>query len=56
MFGRRPVYLISIPIFGLACLGAGLAQNMQALLIFRFLAGFLGGPTLAVGAGTIADL
>jgi len=54
--GRRPVYLITIPIFGLFTMGAGLAQNIETLIICRFFAGLFGGPALAVGAGTNADL
>ena len=55
-FGRRVVYLVSLPISSLFILGAGLAQNFATLAICRFLAGFFGAPTLAVGAGTNADL
>ncbi|TVY89796.1 Polyamine transporter [Lachnellula willkommii] len=54
--GRRPVYLLTIPLFGLFTLGAGLAQNVQTVIICRFFAGLFGGPALAVGAGTNADL
>ncbi|TVY41892.1 Polyamine transporter [Lachnellula subtilissima] len=54
--GRRPVYLITIPLFGLFTLGVGFAQNVQTVIICRFFAGLFGGPALAVGAGTNADL
>jgi MFS family permease len=56
IFGRRPVYLISIPIFGLFVFGAGLAQNIETVFICRLFAGLFGGPALAIGAGTNADL
>ena len=55
-FGRRVVYLISLPISSLFVLGAGFSQSFASLAICRFLAGFFGAPTLAVGAGTNADL
>lgn len=55
-FGRRPVYLITIPLFGLFTVGAGLAQNIETILVCRLFAGLFGGPALAVGAGTSADL
>jgi MFS family permease len=55
-FGRRFVYLITIPLFGLFTMGAGLAQNIETVLVCRFFAGLFGGPALAVGAGTNADL
>lgn len=37
-------------------LGAGFSQNFASLLVCRFFAGFLGSPSIAVGAGTNADL
>ena len=55
-FGRRVVYLVSLPISSFFVLGAGFSQNFASLIICRFLAGFFGAPTLAVGAGTNADL
>lgn len=37
-------------------MGAGLAQNVETVIICRFFAGLFGGPALAVGAGTNADM
>lgn len=54
--GRKAVFLITIPISLLFTMGAGLAQNIETLLICRFFSGAFGSPTLAVGAGTIADI
>lgn len=54
--GRRPVYLITTPLFGLFTMGAGLAQNAETVIVCRLFAGLFGGPALAVGAGTNADL
>ena len=56
IFGRRPVYLISIPIFGLFILGAGLAQNIETVFICQLFAGLFRSPALAEGAGTNACL
>ena len=55
-FGRRAVYLITLPLAALFTLGAGFSQNFASLAVCRFFAGFLGAPSLAVGAGTNADL
>lgn len=55
-YGRRPVYLLSLPVFMLFTLGAGLSQSFGSLLACRLLAGLTGSPVLAVGAGTNADL
>ena len=54
--GRRVVYLLSLPISALFILGAGLSNSFASLVICRFFAGFFGGPTLAVGAGTNVDI
>ena len=55
-YGRRVVYLVSLPASLLFTLGAGLAQSFGTLLVCRFLAGTLGSPCLAVAAGTSLDL
>lgn len=54
--GRRVVYLISLPLSALFTLGAGFSNNFASLGICRFFAGFFGGPSLAVGAGTSVDI
>ncbi len=55
-FGRKAVYLLSLPISILFTMATGLAQNIQTVLICRFLSGSFGAPAVAVGAGTIADV
>jgi MFS family permease len=54
--GRKAVYLVTLPLFLLFTMGAGLAQNIQTFIICRFLSSTVGSPALAVGAGTIADI
>jgi len=54
--GRLGTYRISVPISALFTLGAGFAPNITALCILRFFAGFFGGASLPVCAGTSADL
>lgn len=54
--GRKAVYLYTLPIYLLFVLGTGLAQTTPQFLILRFLAGLFGAPSLAIGAGTIADI
>ncbi|KAG4031723.1 hypothetical protein MFRU_008g00850 [Monilinia fructicola] len=53
--GRKPVYLISVPLGCLFTLGCGFSQNMWSLCILRFFAGMAYSPALAIGAGSIAD-
>lgn len=54
--GRKPVYLISGPVYMLFTLGAGFSKSYASLVVCRFFAGLTGSPVLAVGAGTNADL
>lgn len=56
MFGRSVVYKVSAPVFMLFILGAGFSTDLGGLLVCRFLAAMFGGPVLAVGGGTNADL
>ncbi|QIW96550.1 hypothetical protein AMS68_002068 [Peltaster fructicola] len=55
-YGRRMVYLTSIPIFALFTLGAALSQDIASLVITRFFAGIFAGPNVVIGSATIADL
>ena len=56
LYGRAVIYLVSFPLFMIFTVGAGFSRNLAALLICRFLAGTVGSPVLAVGAGTNADI
>ncbi|ETS84329.1 hypothetical protein PFICI_02354 [Pestalotiopsis fici W106-1] len=55
-YGRKPVYLYTLPVFILATMGAGLSRNVAAFVVCRFLAGLAGASCLAVSAGTVADV
>ena len=50
------MYLITFPFLLFFTLGAGFAQNFGTLLVCRFFAGAAGGPSIAVGSGTIGDM
>jgi MFS family permease len=54
--GRAIVYKLSMPLYMLFIMGAGLSKTFAGLLICRTLAAMTGAPCLAVGAGTVADL
>lgn len=56
IYGRSIVYKASAVITMLFTLGAGFSDSFGSLLVCRFLAGTIGGPVLAVGAGTNADM
>lgn len=54
-FGRKSVYLLTIPIFDIFMLGAGLSKGIASLIICRFLAGVFAAPGVSVAAATITD-
>ena len=54
--GRRPVYLIVLPIFTLGSLGVALARTVPQLMFFRVVQAFGGGGGMSVGAGVISDI
>lgn len=55
-YGRRPVYLVAIPIFALFILGASVSRSFVAVAVCRFFAGFFGGPALVLIEGSFADV
>jgi MFS family permease len=56
LYGRRPVFNISL-CATTACIGAGAGcKNMASLLVFRFLAGTFGASPLVNSGGVISDL
>ena len=55
-YGRSVVYKVSALAYMLFILGAGFSDSLASLLVCRFFAGTIGGPVLAVGAGTNADM
>jgi MFS family permease len=56
VFGRKYVYIASLTMLLAFTAGAGAAQSFGALLACRTLAGILGSSTVAIGAGSIADI
>lgn len=57
VFGRKPVYLFSLPISMLFTMGVGLSNgHMRIILPLRFLSGVFASPALSVGSGTIMDI
>ncbi|ORY73238.1 major facilitator superfamily domain-containing protein [Leucosporidium creatinivorum] len=54
--GRNPVYIIGLALFVILQAPCILAPNIATLLVFRFLAGFIGSPALATGAASIMDI
>lgn len=55
-WGRVIVYKTTGLMYILFLIGAGFSKSFASLLICRLLAGISGGPVLAVGAGSVADM
>jgi MFS family permease len=55
-FGRNAVYSVSLVIFMLWIMAAGLAPNFGAQIAFRFLAGSSASAPLVCSGGSIADM
>ncbi|PKS06820.1 hypothetical protein jhhlp_006896 [Lomentospora prolificans] len=56
IFGRKECLLFSYTVFGLGCLGCGLAQNMLQLCVSRAVAGIGGGGMNSVVSILISDI
>jgi len=54
-YGRRPIYLASIPLFVAGSIGVAVSQTYAQLMGTRILQAFGASSGLAIGAGTIGD-
>ncbi|CAG8280557.1 unnamed protein product [Penicillium salamii] len=55
-FGRNAVYIATMVLFLIFIMASALAPNLQAHLIFRFIAGLFASTPLSCAGGTVADL
>ncbi|BEJ01175.1 hypothetical protein CcaverHIS631_0510320 [Cutaneotrichosporon cavernicola] len=55
-YGRRPVYLLSMPIMTVASIGVANSHTIGQIIGTRILQGIGSSSVLAVGAGTVGDL
>ncbi|KAI9693448.1 MAG: hypothetical protein M1820_009241 [Bogoriella megaspora] len=55
-FGRKAVYLTTIPPFALFILGSGLSRGIGSLVVCRFFAGVFGAPGVSIASASIADI
>lgn len=57
VFGRKPIYLVSLPLSCLFTMGVGLSQgHMRIILPCRFFAGAFASPAMSIASGTIMDI
>ncbi|KAI9805765.1 MAG: hypothetical protein M1833_005258 [Piccolia ochrophora] len=56
IYGRRPIYLISMSIFMLLVLPCALARSLAEVLVVRFIGALAGSAMIANAPGTVADI
>lgn len=54
-FGRKAVYLTTLPLFDIFVLGCALSRDIAQLTICRFFSGLFAAPAVSVAAATITD-
>ncbi|KAF2117270.1 benomyl/methotrexate resistance protein [Lophiotrema nucula] len=54
-YGRRPIYIGSFLFFTIWLIPCAVAQNLQTMLVARFLDGLVGSAFLSVAGGTVGD-
>ncbi|EHY59877.1 hypothetical protein HRR83_009313 [Exophiala dermatitidis] len=55
-YGRRPIYILAYVFFTIWLIPCATSQNIQTMLIARFLDGFSGSAFLSVAGGTVGDM
>ncbi|VEU22363.1 DEKNAAC103608 [Brettanomyces naardenensis] len=56
LFGRKIVYLVSIPIAGAFTIGVAMSKNIGQVLVLRFFAALTSSGAFAICGGTIGDI
>jgi multidrug resistance protein len=55
-YGRRLIYIVSWTLYVVFIIPQAVAQNIETVVVSRFLDGFAGSAFLAVSGGTVGDL
>ena len=55
-YGRRPIYIGAFGMFFIWLIPCAVAQNIQTMLIVRFIDGLAGSAFLSVAGGTVGDV
>jgi multidrug resistance protein len=56
IYGRRPVYIVTMGLFTLLVIPCGLAKSIETILISRFFGAFFGAAMMTNAAGTVSDI
>lgn len=55
-YGRKPVFLFTIPLFALLMIGAGVSKVLVGLAVCRFLAAFFASAGLFLSYAIVSDI
>ena len=55
-YGRKTVFLVSIPLFALLMIGAGVSKSIAPLAICRFFSAFFASPGLFLSYAMVSDM
>jgi hypothetical protein len=56
MYGRRPIYLVAMAMFGLLTIPCALATKLETILITRFFGAIAGSAMISNAPGTVNDI
>lgn len=56
VYGRRPVYIVSLFLFTIFLVPSAMAQNFETIVVTRFIAAFVGSVTMSGVPGTLSDI
>ncbi|KAK9850542.1 Major Facilitator Superfamily [Penicillium brevicompactum] len=56
MYGRRPVYVVSMGLFAALTVPVALARNIETILVFRFLSALFGSAMMSNSPGSVNDV
>ncbi|KAF1924997.1 MFS general substrate transporter [Didymella exigua CBS 183.55] len=56
IYGRRPVYIVSLLLFSIFLVPSAMARNFETILVTRFFAAFVGSVVMSGAPGTLSDI
>lgn len=56
LFGRRPVYLLSLALWGVCIVPCGMANSLSVMVGFRFIGAVFGAALISNGPGSVVDV
>jgi MFS family permease len=56
MYGRRPIYLVAMAMFGILTIPCALAPSLEAIFVTRFFGAIAGSAMISNAPGTVNDI